>query len=115
MKLGDFVDIVERSSQTIAASNLEVVSVNLTDNAVTLGVGDYSSVTPTGRYDIRKRLNTASSLGAPLSAGDDVLTSDVLNTYIEDDQFGYVASNSLPSYVIRPVTTESQILSLIHI
>ena len=109
LKLGDFVDIVERSSQTIAASNLEVVSVNLTNNAVTLGTGDYSSVVPTGRYDIRKRLNTASSLGAPLSAGDDVLTSDVLNTYIEDDQFGYVASNSLPSYVIRPVTTESQI------
>jgi len=109
LKLGDFVDIVERSSQTIAASNLEVVSVNLTNNAVTLGAGDYSSVVPTGRYDIRRRLNRASSLGAPLSVGDDVLTSDVLNTYIEDEEFAYVASNSLPSYVIRPVTTESQI------
>ena len=109
LKEGDFVDIVERSSQTIAASNLEVVSVNLANNAVTLGSGDYSGVNPNGFYDIRKRINKASSLGAPLSDGNDVLSSDVLNTYIENNEFGYVASNSLPSYVIRPVTTESQI------
>ena len=109
LKVGDFVDVVRRSSQDIAASNLEVVSVNLTNNAVTLGSGDYSGINPNLSYDIRKRINTASSLGAPLSAGNNVLTSDVLNTYVENDEFGYVASNSLPSYVIRPVTTESQI------
>ena len=109
LKQGDFVDIVERSTQTIAASNLQIVSVNLTNNAVTLGSGDYSGVNPSGFYDIRKRINKASSVGAPLSEGNNVLSTDVLNTYIEDEQYGYVASNSLPSYVIRPVTTESQI------
>ena len=109
LKAGDFVDVVERSSQTIAASNLKVVSVNLTNNAVTLGSGDYSGVNPLGFYDIRKRINKASSVGAPLSSGNNVLSSDVLNTYVENNEYGYVASNSLPSYVIRPVTTESKI------
>ena len=109
LKLGDIVDVVERASQTIAASNLEVINVNLTDNAVTLGAGDYSGLNPLDAYDIRKRINTSSSLGAPLSLGDNVVSSDVLNTYIENNEFAYVASNSLPSYVIRPVTTEVQI------
>ena len=109
LKSGDFVDIVERSSQTIAAENLEVLSINLTNNAVTLGAGDYSSVDPNGFYDIRKRINTAVSVGATLSEGNNVLATDVLNTYVENDEFGYVTSNSLPSYTIRPVTTESQI------
>ena len=109
LKLGDRVDVVERASQTIAASNLEVVSVNLTNNAVTLGAGDYSGINPNGFYDIRKRINTASSLGAPLANGNNVLSSDILNTYVENNEFAYVASNSLPSYVIRPVTTEVQI------
>ena len=109
LKVNDYVDIIERSTQTIAASNLKIVSVNLTNNAVTLGSGDYSGVNPSGFYDIRKRINKASSVGAPLSEGNNVLSTDVLNTYIEDEQYGYVASNSLPSYVIRPVTTESKI------
>ena len=109
LKSGDFVDIVERSSQTIAAENLEVVSINLTNNAVTLGSGDYSSINANGFYDIRKRINTAVSVGASLSEGNNILATDVLNTYVERDEFGYVTSNSLPSYTIRPVTTESQI------
>jgi hypothetical protein len=109
LKVGDFVDIVERSSQTIAASNLEVISINLTNNAVTLGAGNYSNVNANGFYDIRKRINTAVSVGASLSDGDNVLATDVLNTYVENNEYGYVTSNSLPSYTIRPVTTESQI------
>jgi hypothetical protein len=109
LKQGDYVDIVERSSQTIAAANLEVVSVNLTNNAVTLGSGDYSGINPLGSYDIRRRISKAVSIGATLSQGNNTLATDVLNTYIENEEFGYVTSNSLPTYVIRPVTTESQI------
>ena len=105
LKLFDFVDILDRNSQNIVASNLEVVNVNLTDNAITLGAGDYSQINPLGTYDVRKRINTATSNVTPIALGNNVVASDVLNTYIENEEFGYAASNSLPNYAISPSIT----------
>ena len=49
-------------------------------------------------YKIRKKLNKASSSGAPIEFGNDVIISDVQNVYVESEN-AYVSSNSLPSFV----------------
>ena len=108
LKVGDRVDIVQRASQTIDASDLEIQSINESANSITVG-GNLSGISTSNLYDVRKRINTATSVGSTLSVGNNVLASDVLNTYIEGEEFGYVASNSLPSYEIRNVTTKAVI------
>ena len=108
LKVGDRVDIVRRSSQEIDATNLEVQTINLNTNAITVN-GNLTGINTDLKYDIRKRISKATSVGSTLSAGNDALASDILNAYNENNDFGYVASNSLPSYEIRPVTTKVNI------
>ncbi len=55
-------------------------------------------------YDIRRKINTASSSGAPIEYGNDLITSDIQNLYSDGDDFAYVASNSLPSSKISGFT-----------
>ena len=52
-------------------------------------------------YDIRRQLKTASSSEIDLQFGNNTLTSDITNVYVESDQNIYAASNSLPSYDIN--------------
>ena len=108
LKVGDRVDIVRRSSQEIDATNLEVQTINPNTNAITVN-GNLTGINTDLQYDIRKRISKATSVGSTLSAGNDALASDILNAYNENNVFGYVASNSLPSYEIRPVTTKVNI------
>ena len=49
-------------------------------------------------YTLRRKLNKASSSVVPIEFGNNQIISDVLNVYTTtDDQYAYVASNSLPS------------------
>jgi len=56
-----------------------------------------------GKYDIRRKINNAASIGSPLQF--DKIVSDVQNLYVENDKTAYVASNSIPSGRIG-VTTD---------
>mgnify|MGYP001196446358 CR=1 FL=1 len=103
LKLGDFVEIVDRDSNRVLFppnSNISPAIVNQItedDNSITL---DQISFTfeEGASYKIRKKINKARSSGAPLEFGNDVITSDIQNVYIEDET-SYVTSNSLPSFV----------------
>lgn len=47
-------------------------------------------------YDLRRKLNKASSLYVPIKTGNDTIVSDVSNSYTNTSD-AYVASNCLPS------------------
>ena len=98
LKVGDSVDILQGNTETIAHSNAVVATVS--GNTVTLN--NLSGFTPNAslEYTLRRKLKTATSSGTPLLYGNNVLTSDVQNVYVENDDYYYVASNSLPSYEI---------------
>ena len=95
LKIGDTIEILNRNTEVLIASDLVVTQINgkqvTTDGTFTLN----SSFD----YDIRRKLNFASSSFVPLEY--DKLTSDIQNLYVEDDEYAYVASNSLPSYQIN--------------
>ena len=94
LKVGDTIEILNRTTENIIASNLIVTQINgkqvTTNNSFELN----SSFD----YDIRRKLKFASSSIVPLEYEN--LTSDIQNVYVENDKFVYVASNSLPSYEI---------------
>ena len=94
LKVGDYIDILYRDSQTIVASNLRVTSINDKQVSTAESFQLFSSFD----YDIRRRIKTTASSSVPLQF--DSITSDVQNVYNQDDEYLYVASNSLPSYQI---------------
>ena len=101
LKVGDKVDILQRNSNIIVVSNARVEIINTSTNEITLS-NIYGFIPTYGLYyDIRRNLNKASSSGSRLQYGNDKIISDVLNVYIDTNKFGYVASNSLPSYTLQ--------------
>ena len=99
LKVGDKVEILQRNNETVEVSFAEVTSVG-TNKEITLS--GLSSFTPTvgEYYDLRRKLNKASSNGIEILDGNLNILSDVLNVYVDEEKDAYVASNSLPSYTL---------------
>lgn len=99
LKVGDRVEIVERGTNNILSNplNLPYISVIVSDTQVNLN--NLSGFVPEDReeYDLRRKINKASSSVVPIEFGNDTIVSDIQNVYNENDEYMYVASNSLPS------------------
>ncbi len=94
LKVGDYIDILTRDSQTIINSNLEITSIF--ENQITIAEG--FSLLPDLKYDIRRKIKNANASNVEFEYNP--TTSDVQNVYDENNEHMYVASNSLPSYQI---------------
>ncbi len=112
LSVGDNVDILIGDTENIAHSNALVSGINLSNNQIILnnliGFTENSSL----NYSIRRKLKTATSSGAPLLYGNNTITSNIQNLYNEEDEYVYVASNSLPSYDITETITKATIASV---
>jgi hypothetical protein len=113
LKIGDSIDILLRGTQIIVSSESNIPyigNINLTTNQVTVNnnVGFVPDVNL--EYDIRKRLNKASSTIIPIEFGNNQIISDIQNLYLDNnDTYSYVASNGLPSYTITKDFIQSTI------
>ena len=94
LKVGDTIEILNRTTENVIVSDLVVTQIN-SKQVTTNGTFTLNS---SFDYDIRRKLEFASSSIVPLEFNK--LTSDIQNVYVEDDEYVYVASNSLPSYEI---------------
>ena len=109
LRVGDSVDILLGSTQNIAHSNATVASIS--GRQITLNNLTGFSYNSTLDYSIRRNLKKATSSGTPIFYGNNVLTSDVQNVYNENDEYFYVASNSLPSYDITKSISKAVLAS----
>ena len=111
LKVGDIVDIVQRNQQDIRVSDAKVTAVDLNLNQITLTNITWASGHPyiSSHYDIRRKLSKASSKNTaiPLKDGNNNILTDILNVYTDEEDYGYAASNSLPSYEIESQIIES--------
>ena len=94
LKIGDYIEILNRDSQTVVASNLLVTQI--TGKQVT--TSSSFTLNQSFNYDIRRKLKNASSSSVPLEFSP--VTAEIQNVYNQDNEYMYVASNSLPSYQI---------------
>jgi len=117
LRIGDTVDILIGSSNQVApgGSNALVQSISTPPVSVgiaevTLGnIGSFQPV-PFQSYSIRRNLIKGKSLTTPIKEGNNVYIADTLNVYTDDnEEFGYIASNSLPGYEILDEIIESSI------
>jgi hypothetical protein len=100
LKVGDSVDVLIRDSETLVSTNAYINNINTSTNQINLGGLSGFVYDINLKYDIRRKLFKASSSGTKLQFGNDTLISDVQNVYNENNEYMYVASNSLPSYTI---------------
>jgi len=108
LKIGDRVEILVRDSNIVESSATDIAyisNINIGNNSVTLNnlksKNSSSNFTPQVgvEYDLRRKINTASSSIVPIEFGNNSIISDIQNLYVDDD-YAYVASNSLPSGIV---------------
>ena len=110
LKVGDKVDVLVRNSNTVSSADATVNSINQSTKQVILGNLSGFTPLPTVNYDIRRKIKKSTSSGVPLLLGNSKYISDTLNVYTNDlSTYGYVASNSLPSYEINDEIIESSL------
>ena len=115
LKLGDFVEVVERDTGKVIFpddSNIPFVSISGQEiqgrTSVTLDGGfDQTKLNTDIDFNLRKILNKSnigSQSNVSFKYGNESLISDIQNVYF-DDEYAYVASNSMPSAKTRNGTT----------
>ena len=97
IKKGDKFNIYNRNSENFLGSfNVDVIQ---NSNQLTATNLSYTT-TPSGLYDIRRVIDKATSTKVDIREGNEKIISNILNLYVDGDDFGYVASNSLPDFDI---------------
>jgi len=105
LKEGDSVEIIESGSNnpakvvfpTSSSSITHVVDISPDKKSISLDNFTFNP-SPNVEYSLRRKINKARSTGAPIEYGNSVILGDVQNVYTDStENFGYVASNSLPS------------------
>jgi len=98
LSVGDKIELLGRNNE-LKIDGFEDVTVNsVSNNQITIDVST-ASLNTLANYDIRRKLKKASSI-VPIEFGNNKLISDVHNVYSEKSDYAYVASNSLPSYLV---------------
>ena len=92
LKIGDEFQLLNRGSN-VGIPTANITKINSSENSIGINLGTLNA---NQKYDIRRKLNTASSLNVPIKFGNNTVLSDIQNLYVDDD-YAYVASNSLPS------------------
>ena len=93
-KHGDAVEIVERGTNNVVFTSY--ITEEIGENSPSIKILGSFVPDPSFDYDLRRKLNKASSLNTPLDGGNGSLVSDISNVYLNTTH-AFVASNSLPS------------------
>ena len=125
LRVGDAVEFLERNTEINAreinqniSSTIEELTSAVILRILGLSDGTYqveidqstSKLSSNKTYDIRRLVKTTLSNNIPFEYEN--LTTDIINTYTDDDNSLYIASNSLPSYLIDNNIFEYQIESI---
>jgi len=111
LKNNDEVEILNGGNNEILISSASVtVSAS---NVVILAGSGISNLVQGISYKIRRKQKKSTSTGIELEFGNNILTSDIQNTYISsDDSNLYAASSSLPSFNIEVDYTQVELTNI---
>ena len=109
LKIGDRFDILKRNQESIVGSG-QVASINTSLNQITVSNIAGFTQDPNQLYDIRRKVEKATSSGVSIGEGNNSIIADTLSVYTDGNIDGYVASNSLPSYDITTDVIEETLV-----
>jgi hypothetical protein len=99
LSVGDKIELLQKDTELKIPGFEDILVNSISNNDVTINVST-STLSPLKNYDIRRKLKKASSI-VPIEFGNNKVTSNIQNVYSENPDYVYVASNSLPSYLIQ--------------
>ena len=97
LKIGDRVEIIERDTNNIVSSTTNIAYVSnivIGENRVDLNNLNFTPETGV-KYNLRRKINTASSSIIPIEFGNNTVLSDIQNLYDDNNGYAYVASKFL--------------------
>ena len=103
-KKGDLVEFIDETTNNVVfpteSSSKPYIDANIPFQSKSLSIGNLTGFTPVAskNYKIRRKINKANSSSISFKYGNDSIISDVQNLYLDNDDYAYVASNSLPSW-----------------
>ena len=95
LKIGDEVEILERGSELVVSSANTPYIQDIDTSVNSLSLINKPTLENNKEYDVRRKLNKTKSSGSNFESSS--VLSDILNVYVDKDDYAYVASNSLPS------------------
>lgn len=117
LRINDSVEILERGTQNVIFTGATVQAFGVSGGKITVILDNLIGFSPDSlkKYDIRRKLKKSSSQNVLINYGNNVVTSDVQNVYVDPTSNSfYVASNSLPSYTITSSLIKSTISNAIR-
>ena len=102
LKKGDRVEFIDEKTNNVIyptdTSDTPYVNADIISNSVS--ISNLSSFSPNEEQSIklRRKINKANSTSVNFKYQNNSIISDVQNMYVDDDNFAYIASNSLPSW-----------------
>ena len=117
LKTGDTVQIVPRgTNESLGTAEVTIDNSDVSQSTCSLSGTIIPTLVPGTKYDLRRVVRKATSSNNIIKDGENIVFANVQNTYLGvQNDFGYVASNSLPEYTISTDITKTTLLSLIHI
>ena len=103
-KKGDLVEFIDISNNTVvyptSTSDLPYISSDISVGSKSIQISNLSSFSPnlSSNYKIRRKIKKSNSSSVNFKYGNNSIISDVQNVYFDNNNFAYVASNSLPSW-----------------
>jgi hypothetical protein len=103
LKKGDFIEIVDKDTNTVvyptSTTDVPFVDTVISSNTRSISLSNFNFVgNSNGNYSLRRKINKSGSSSVPFKYGNVSIISDVQNLYVDENNFAYVASNSIPSY-----------------
>jgi len=109
LKEGDKFEVVRRNEQVVE-TEFNVNKVTSEKQFTTTNLGIVPNVAE--EYDVRRVIDKASSSGTEIDVGNNNIIANVLNVYVDGDNDGYVASNSLPSFDITEEVIKESVVGI---
>ena len=103
-KKGDLVEFIDVLTNDViyptSSSDLPYISSDIPPDSKSITIANLSSFSPdsSSNYKMRRKINKSRSNFVNFKYGNNTIISDVQNIYFDNDDFVYVASNSLPSW-----------------
>ena len=108
LKINDKVSLLAKGSTAPKQTGIVVKNITELDNRISLG----SSITVDKKdHVLQRELEKAvGDVGVDLEFGNNVITSNVQNTYNDNNENYYVASSSMPSYLIEKTVEKATLV-----
>ena len=108
LKIGDKVSLLSKGSTIPKQKGIIVKNITEIDNRISLG----STISVNNLdHDIQRELDKAvGDVGVDLEFGNNAITANVQNTYNDNNENYYVASSSMPSYLIEKTVDKASLV-----